>query len=121
MLVMMAHTAPLHHGNRSSMFGMYKADLSTAKSTTQGVGWTILRLPLTAFSSDWSDFTGECNTKDPDGYQHKCCDYNRSSGLPWKEPCPTFVGLESIIGLSVWSEGVLGEFSIEIKSISIEL
>jgi len=120
MIVTMAHTAPHHHGGRE-LFGMYKADLSTAKSTTQGVGWTILRLPLTAFSSDWSDFTGECNTKDPDGYQHKCCDYNRSSGLPWKEPCPTTKGFESIIGLSVWSEGVFGNFSFEIKSISIEL
>ena len=25
------------------------------------------------FTSDWSDYTGEC-TKDPDGYQHKCCE-----------------------------------------------
>ena len=117
---MMARTAPHHHGGRE-LFGMYKADLGTAKTTTQGIGWTILRLPLTAFSSDWSNFTGECSTKDPDGYQHKCCDYNRSSGLPWEEPCPTTKGLESIIGLSVWSEGVLGDFALEIKSISIEL
>ena len=98
---------------------MYKADLGKAKSTTQGIGWTILRLPLTAFSSDWSDFTGECNTTDPDGYQHRCCD--TSSGIPWEEPCPTANGLASIIGLSVWSEGVFGDFSFEIKSISIEI
>ena len=76
------------------------------------------RQRLTAFSSDWSDFTGECNTKDPDGYQHLCCD--ASSGMPWQEPCPTTKGLESIIGLSVWSDGVLGNFSISIRSISIE-
>ena len=98
---------------------MYKADLGKAKSTTQGIGWTILRLPLTAFSSDWSEFTGECNTTDPDGYQHKCCDV--SSGVPYEEPCPTTKGLEAIIGLSVWAEGVLGDFSFEIKSISIEI
>ena len=97
---------------------MYKADLAKAKSTPLGVDWTILRLPLTAFSSDWSDFTGECNTKDPDGYQHVCCD--ASSGMPWQEPCPTTKGLESIVGLSVWSEGVLGSFSVDIRSISIE-
>ena len=123
-LVMIVHTAPLHHGGREK-FGMYKADLSKAKSmetaTTRGLGWTTLRLPLTAFSSDWSDFSGECNTKDPDGYQHKCCDFDTSAGTPWEEPCPTTKGLESIIGLSVWSEGVLGDFSFEIKSISIEI
>jgi len=110
--------APHHHGGHE-LFGMYKADLGKAKSTTLGAGWATLRLPLTAFSSDWSDFTGECNTKDPDGYQHKCCD--ASSGTPWEEPCPTTDGLASIIGLSIWSEGVLGDFSLDIKSISIEL
>ena len=40
---------------------------------------------------------------------------------PFKEPCPTTTGLGSIIGLSLWSEGVLGGFEIEIKSISIEI
>jgi len=110
--------APRHHGDRE-VFGMYKADLGKAKSTTQGVGWTILRLPLTAFSSDWSAFTGECDTKDPGGYQHKCCD--ASSGIPRPEPCPTGKGLQSIIGLSIWSEGVLGDFELELKSISIEI
>ena len=83
---------------------------------------SVAALAMTAFSSDWSDFTGECNTKDPDGYQHKCCDASLGP-WPWEEPsrCPTIKGLESIIGLSIWSEGVLGGFSFEIKSISIEI
>ena len=115
MVVMVVHTAPRHHGGRE-FFGMYKADLGKAQSTTQGVGWTTLRLPLTAFSSDWSDFSGGCNTKDPDGYQHKCCDASSR-----EEPCPTKTGLESIIGLSIWSEGVFGDFAFDIKSISIEI
>lgn len=127
-LALTSFTAPRHHGGRE-LLGMYKADLGKAKSTTQGVevqqqnSWTILRLPLTAFSSDWSDLTGECDTKDPDGYQHKCCD--ASSGAPWEEPCPTIKGLASIIGLSIWAEqgaeGVLGDFALELKSISIEI
>ena len=88
------------------MAGITQADLSKAKSTTQGIGWTILRLPLTAFSSDWSSFTGECNTKDPDGYQHKCCD-DASSGNTTsapQEPCPTSAGLRSIVGISLLRE-----------------
>ena len=123
-------TAPKHHGGRAFGYRGYKADLSKAKSATQGIydacrsdgcltPWTTLRLPLTAFSADWSDFSGECNTTDPDGYQHRCCD--RSGMPPFKEPCPTTTGLGSIIGLSLWSEGVLGDFEIEIKSISIEI
>jgi len=64
MVVVVVHTctAPHHHGGRE-LFGMYKADLAKAKSAPafdQGTDWAILRLPLTAFSSDWSDFTGEC-------------------------------------------------------------
>jgi hypothetical protein len=78
---------------------------------------------ITKGSSDWSDLTGECDTKDPDGYQHKCCD--ASSGAPWEEPCPTIKGLASIIGLSIWAEqgaeGVLGDFALALKSISIEI
>jgi hypothetical protein len=117
-LALTSFNAPRHHGGRE-LLGMYKADLGKAKSTTQGIDWTILRLPLTAFSSDWSDLTGECDTKDPNGYQHKCC--NASSGTPREEPCPTTKGLASIIGLSIWSEGVLGDFALDLKSISIEI
>jgi len=123
-------TAPRNKG-RDQLFGMYKADLSKAKSTTQGggaahgaysgsIGWTTLRLPLTSFSSDWSRFSGECDTKDPDGYQHRCC-VPTIPGFPNVEPCPSGKGLGSIIGLSLWAEGVLGDFSIDIKSITIEM
>ena len=124
-------TAPKHHGGRGRGDRGYKADLGQAKSATQGIyaacrsdgclrPWTTLRLPLTAFSADWSDFSGECNTLDPDGYQHTCCE-RAGKVPPFKAPCPTTKGLGSIIGLSLWAEGVLGDFEVEIKSISIEI
>ena len=45
-----------------------------------------------------ADFTGECDTKDPDGFQHSCC-----ADLP--SVCPDAPGLSNINGLSIWAEG----------------
>lgn len=108
--------AARHHGGHE-LFGMYKANFDMGLRLPVVVGpdrgWERINIPLDKFSSDWSDFTGECATKDPDGYQHACCDTGA-------EPvCPTASGLSNINGLSVWAEGVEGPFLLQIKSISV--
>ena len=109
--------APKHHGGHE-MEGSYKAGFAIAKTYTldsilggDDDGWSTVYLPFTEFSSDWSDFSGECTTKDPDGYQHKCC----SKDAP--EVCPNAKTLKLINNLALWAEGVEGDFHIEVKSI----
>ena len=66
--------AARHHGGHE-LFGMYKANFEMGEVHKQGVTtWDTLTIPFKKFSSDWSDFTGECATRDPDGYQHQCCE-----------------------------------------------
>lgn len=106
--------AARHHGGHE-LFGMYKANFEFGKIGPVfpiGHGWDAIIIPFSAFSSDWSDFTGECKTKDPDGYQHKCCETGQ------EDICPSTAGLGKINGLSVWAEGVEGEFQLQVKSIS---
>lgn len=90
-----------HHGAPS-----FKADFAV------GSDWSTVRVPFSKFSVDWSDYTGECSTKDPDGTQHHCC----SKEHP--EVCPTVQHLAALTGLEVWAEGVEGSFDIQLRSIS---
>lgn len=93
-----------HHGAG----GSFKANFNVT-----GTDWTTVKIPLKDFSYDWSDFTGRCDTKDPNnGTQHVCC----SSIHP--EVCPTATFLSKITSVAVWAEGVAGDFHIDIKSIS---
>merc|ERR1719150_3337928 len=62
--------APRHHGGHE-LQGAYKGDLTVPPS--RNGEWQTIFMKFSEFSVDWSDFTGECSTKDPDGYQHKCC------------------------------------------------
>jgi len=103
-----AFGAPRHHGSHE-LQGSYK----TGFTVPAGDGWSSVTLPLTQFSSDWSDFTGECSTKDPDGYQHQCCTKDHP------EVCPSTDTLKVVDGFSVWAEGVAGVYHLEIKSITI--
>ena len=48
---------------------------------------------------------------DPTGTQHVCC----SAAHP--EGCPQATHLSSVRSLSVWAEGVEGDFDLEIQSI----
>jgi len=87
--------------------GTFKAGFNVT-----GTEWQTVKIPFSEFSYDWSDFTGRCDTKDPNnGTQHVCC----SAGHP--EVCPTAAFLGSITSVAVWAEGVAGDFHIEIKSI----
>ncbi|KAK3239784.1 hypothetical protein CYMTET_50314 [Cymbomonas tetramitiformis] len=83
-------------------FGSFKS-----KFTLEGEDWQIVKIPLNEFSYDWSSYTGDCDTKDPTGYQHRCC-----STTP--EVCPTLKYLSVISDLEIWAEGSEGAFHLEI-------
>jgi hypothetical protein len=91
-----------------SKFGSFKTDFKV----TAGADWQIVKVPFSGFSSDWSQYTGECNTKDPNGEQHVCC----SNDHP--EVCPTTSNLKEITDLEVWAEGTAGKFQLEIQSVA---
>lgn len=89
---------------RTSIFGggTFKAGFKV-----QGTDWQQVDVPFTEFSYDWSGYTGRCDTKDPNGQQHKCCSDDA-------DVCPTAAFLSTINGLEVWAEGVEGDFHLEL-------
>ena len=95
----------MHHGPPS-----FKADFALPASAA--TDFATVKIPFSDFSVDWSDYTGECDTKDPTGEQHVCC----SDAHP--EVCPQAQHLATIQSIEVWAEGVEGEFGLEIKSIA---
>jgi hypothetical protein len=103
--------AARHHGGHE-LFGMYKSDFHSHDAPEGKDGWKVITIPFRDFSSDWSDFTGECDTKDPDGYQHKCCKTENEA------VCPTAKAFSELNGLSIWAEGAEGGFALQIKQIS---
>ena len=90
---------PSRHGGAS-----FKADFPPLT----GNDWQEISIPFNQFSIDWSEYTGECTTKDPTGQQHYCC----SAEHP--EVCPTAVSLRNINSVEVWAEGVAGTFTLDI-------
>jgi len=80
-----------------------------------GSDFSTVTVPLSAFSCDWSSYTGACDTKDPGifGRQHQCC------GAKHPEKCPSKAALSAITGVEVWAEGAEGKFHLEIESISL--
>jgi len=93
------------HGSPS-----FKADFR-APAAAAGA-WATVRVPFSSFSVDWSEFTGSCATRDPDGTQHVCC----SAEHP--EVCPRGEHLASLRSISVWAEGAEGDFDLELHSIA---
>lgn len=77
-----------------------------------GSEYSIVRVPFSSFSVDWSEYTGACDTKDPTGEQHTCC------GPAHPEVCPTAAHLAAITSLELWAEGVEGQFALDVKSIA---
>jgi len=90
---------PSRHGGAS-----FKADFALA-STTE---WQTVKVPFSDFSIDWSEYTGECSTRDPTGQQHYCCTPEHP------EVCVTMQHLKAVSGLELWAEGVAGDFALEI-------
>eukprot|EP00049_Salpingoeca_infusionum_P002241 m.55106 g.55106 ORF g.55106 m.55106 type:complete len:400 (+) comp11466_c0_seq1:337-1536(+) len=73
-----------------------------------GNNWTTVAVPWTSFSNDWSPFTGNCDTKDPTGKQHYCCSEEHPN------VCITPADLKAIEQLGLWTEGVSGNFTLDI-------
>ena len=71
----------------------------------------VVSVPFNHFSSDWSDYTGACDTKDPDGTQHYCC--NQKADV-----CPQPTNLAEITNLAIWGEGAEGDVHLEIEWIA---
>ena len=92
----------IHHAGPS-----FKADFNVVP----GSQFRTVRVPFSSFSVDWSEYTGKCDSKDPDGVQHHCC----SPEHP--EVCATAQHLSEITGISLWAEGVEGEFHLDVASI----
>lgn len=99
--------APSHHGGHGG--GSHAQPFKVPASLN--AEWQSVFLPFNGFSYDHSDYTGDCFTKDPDGYQHRCC----SDGNP--DVCPTSTQLETINLFNIYAEGVEGEFQMDVKEI----
>lgn len=105
--------APKHKGSHSPE-GSYKANFQVPASRNDGE-WQEVVLKLSDFSYDWSDFTGDCFTKDPiigGGYQHQCC----STQHP--EVCPQTEYLQKVDYFSIMAEGHEGNFHLELLNIA---
>merc|ERR1719163_2486321 len=87
-------------------FQSFKSDFTVQRN--DGV-WHTVAVPFENFSNDWSQYTGRCDTTDPNGKKHKCC----SAEHP--EVCPTKSNLKHISQLGIWAEGVAGKFHLEVK------
>ena len=88
--------------------GSFKAGFNLTDTTD----FQIVKVPFKDFSYDWSGFTGRCDTKDPDGTQHHCCNNDKY--------CPTTTFLSSITDLEVWAEGAVGDFHLDIDYIGAD-
>lgn len=104
----------MHHNGGHELEGTYKADFKLGEFSTKGQCQEVY-VPFAEFSSDWSDFSGECSTKDPNGYQHKCCP---EGGVDKDPVCPSKKNLKVVDGITIWSEGVAGEFALELYELS---
>merc|ERR1719454_2850989 len=87
-------------------FNSFKTDFTVSRNDGT---WHTVAVPFEQFSNDWSQYTGRCDTTDPNGKKHKCC----SAEHP--EVCPTKKNLKHISQLGIWAEGVAGKFHLEVK------
>jgi hypothetical protein len=97
--------------------GSYKAGFQLS-----GADWQTVTIPRSEFSYDWSPFTGRCDTTDPGdtAVQHYCC--SDSDSKPSKdEVCVDDKLLDTVNQVSLWAEGVEGEFELEFESITASI
>jgi hypothetical protein len=100
---------PAHHGQHGGSAGSHAQGFEVPAS--QNGEWQSVFLPFNGFSWDHSDYTGDCATQDPDGFQHRCC----SKENP--DVCPTSEQLQSIDSFKLYAEGVQGDFQLDINEI----
>lgn len=98
---------PKHHGGHE-LIGSYKSKLIIPADANGD--WLTVPIKMSEFSWDWSDFSGDCDTKDPDGFQHQCCSDSA-------DRCPSVDTLSGIRSFNIWAEGVVGDFYLEIKEV----
>lgn len=63
-------------------------------------------VPMTEYTSSWSDFTGGCTD-----HGAVCC----SAAHP--EVCPNAKALSAVTQVGIWGEGTAGQFELDIKSV----
>jgi hypothetical protein len=100
---------PTHHGHHGYQSGSHAQGFRVPAS--QKGEWQSVFLPFNKFSWDWSDFTGDCATKDPDGFQHRCCSAKDS------DVCPTAKHLKGLNSVMIYAEGVEGDFQMDVKEV----
>lgn len=95
-------------------FFSYKANFNVTSTE-----FTWISIPLTDFSNDWSSYTGDCFTVDPNGKQHYCCSENDQGLKPTKpEVCLRQANLaKGVKQVGIWSEGHAGDFHLEILAV----
>lgn len=89
-------------------FQSFKTEFAVPES--ESGKWTTVAVPFRNFSNDWSSFTGRCDTKDPAPFhtQHHCC------GPEHPEVCPTAKNLHDMEQMGLWTEGVAGDFTLDV-------
>jgi hypothetical protein len=102
-------SVPKHHGQHGGQSGSHAQGFRVPAS--KNGEWQSVFLPFNKFSYDWSDFTGDCATKDPDGYQHRCCSEKDS------DVCPTATQLKGLDSVRIYAEGVEGDFQMDVKEV----
>jgi hypothetical protein len=120
---------PKHGGEAHEYEGSYKGDFHVKPTTTTisdssktsdskqgqeaGDACQVISMPFSSFSSDWSDFNGECGGTDPDGTVHRCCSSDA------EEVCPSADRLKSVDGITIWAEGVEGVFALRVYEVNV--
>jgi hypothetical protein len=102
---------PKHHGQHGGGSGSHAQGFRVPAS--KNGEWQSVFLPFNKFSYDWSDYTGDCATKDPDGYQHRCCSEKDS------DVCPSAKQLNGIDSVKIYAEGVEGDFHMDVKEVLV--
>lgn len=91
-----------HHPGCQYEEGEFKAGFNV---TGTGAMERIV-VPMTDYTSSWSDFTGGCHD-----HGAVCC----SPAHP--EVCPNSKALSAITQVGIWGEGTAGQFELDIKSV----
>lgn len=91
-------------------FKSFKANFNITSASND---WEVVNIPLSQFSNDWSPYTGDCDTKDPTGKQHYCCDAEHP------QSCADSKTFKSIEQIGIWSEGHAGDFHLEIQAVGV--